>query len=68
MAQPDPLRLTCAQATLMEYDDAPHGPLVSQKDRLIADVIGFLHLPLFTTEFRREKFLFSVIFRTDANS
>ncbi|WP_296489407.1 hypothetical protein [Rhodoferax sp.] len=41
MAQPDPLRLTCAQATLMEYD-APHGLFASQKVRLIADVIEFL--------------------------
>jgi len=31
-----------AQAKLIEYDGAPHGLFASHKDRLIADVIGFL--------------------------
>ncbi|OHX20777.1 alpha/beta fold hydrolase [Chromobacterium sphagni] len=31
-----------AQATLIEYDNAPHGVLFSHKDRLIKDVVGFL--------------------------
>ncbi|QND85082.1 Non-heme chloroperoxidase [Chromobacterium vaccinii] len=31
-----------AQATMIEYDGAPHGLLVSHKDRLIKDVVGFL--------------------------
>lgn len=31
-----------ANSTLIEYDGAPHGLLASHKDRLIADVLGFL--------------------------
>lgn len=31
-----------AQATMIEYDGAPHGLLVSHKERLIRDVVGFL--------------------------